>query len=400
MKASPIIQLSGLVLSLLFFGGCGTKEKKEKRWQVPPSPAFYVWQRNWSKPVIEAVKRCDREIYLLGAEFTLKNGIIHCARPEIPETVKQNKNYICVFRIHTGLLGKLKPETIVREYKKFGGSKLQLDLDCPESRMKDYRQFLLELRKLLPDTELSITVLPCHLRHREFSNMVAMLDYYVLQVHGLEAPENFDNDVPIISRATAMSAIAHAEKLNFPYLIALPCYAYQLNFDKHSKRFKFLSAELSPLPDKNLIFKLTVLDMSLLRDIIKMRRKGGIIWFRLPVDNDRLNLDMSALNTLEQGHIPKPSLKLFFEQNSDNCIDLYVSTKNIVGHGSFQVRIDWPEKMGEFDLFNGTENLSDDRSFMVLPNKLGVPCSICGRKTKIGTFYIKSIPRNIEIIEK
>lgn len=265
--------------------------------------------------------------------------------------------------------------------------------------MEYYRKFLIRLRKLLPNTELSITVLPCHLRHHDFFKMIAMLDYYVLQVHGLELPKNFNDDVPIINRTIAETSIAQAEKFNYPYLIALPSYAYQLNFSKHSKRFKFLSAELSPFPDKNLISKLTSLDMSLLYDIIKMKRKGGIIWFRLPVDNDSLNLDSLALNTLEQGRILKPSVKLLFEPKN-GFTDLYVLTKNVIKSGSFQAKIKWPVRMGEFDLFNGAKNLSADNSFMVLPEKLSIPYSACGRKIKVGTFYIKTKPQNIKIIEK
>lgn len=393
-----------LIISLLFFIfllylGCGRNKKKVNRWQIPTHPAFYVWQRGWNKSVINAVRGCDRAMYFLAAEFSLKNGAIHCVRPDIPKRIKQHKNYTCVFRIHAELLNKLKPEKIVEEFRKIGGNKLQLDFDCPESKINNYRQYLIRVRKLLPDTELSITVLPCHLRHQNFLELVRMLDYYVLQVHGLKYPETINDDVSIIRRDVAEKAIKRAEEIDFPYLIALPTYAYQLNFDKQSGQFKFLSASSSRISNKNVISKLTTLDMNLLQDIIKMKRKGGIIWFRLPVNFDRLNLDMSTLNTLEQGHLPEPSVELLFGRNASGFIELYVRTKNAIRFGSFQAKIIWPRKMGEFDLFNGTRNISEDSSFMVLPGKLDIPYSSCGRKIKAGIFYINSKTPKIEFVK-
>ncbi|MFA6715276.1 MAG: DUF3142 domain-containing protein [Victivallales bacterium] len=394
-----IFLISAGFLSLLQFG-CGKKNEQENHWRPPDKPAFYVWQRKWDNSLVKAVKERNRKTYLLAAEFSLKGKLIRCARTAIPEQIKKQDTHCWVFRINNGLLNKLEVDVIVKEFRRLGGNELQLDLDCPESKMLDYARYISKLREKIPDAELSITVLPVHLTHREFGRMVSKLDYYVLQVHGLKIPENINDDMSIVKRSTAIPAVKHAEKLGFPYLIALPAYAYQLYFDKRNGNFKLLSAGYFPRKNKNLISQLTTLDMVLLRDIIKMKRNGGIVWFHFPAAGDRLSLDISALDMLERGFIPAPSVRILCERNQDGFIELYVLTQNIIILGRFEIKIEWPMRMGEFDLFNGARNMSGDSSFMALPDTLSVPYSACGKKLKIGTFYVNTKPENIKVTLK
>ena len=140
--------------------------------------------------------------------------------------------------------------------------------------------------------------------------------------------------------------------------------------------------------------------MKLISDIIKMKYRCGIIWFRLPVANDSLCLDMKAIESLESGQIPKPSVKLNFIRNKDGFVEAFAAIHNQIKSDCFRVNLEWKTKMAEFDLFNGVKNISKDRSFMVLPTRLEIPFPECGRKIKVGRFYIKDEPIKIEIYQK
>lgn len=390
------LKLFAVIVITVMLSGCG-KPKKYSHWTPPATPAFYIWQQDWINDVVQAVSNCKRNLYPICAEFSMKNGSIKCRSVSIPQKIRKEKNLTYVFRINKGVLEKLKANYIAEKFNKLGVKNLQIDLDCPESKLKKYAIFLQELRKLLPNAELSITALPCHIKHSDFVKMLEPLDYYVLQVHGIEHPQNIKDDLSIINRKTAMSSIAQAEKLNFPYLISLPTYAYQLMFDSKKGKFCRLFSRRTKFPDKKYICKLSKLDTKLIRDIIKMKRKGGIIWFRLPVKNDSLNLNISAIEELESGNIPKPSVKLYFKHGKSGFIELFVSNQNMLKLGHFEAEISWQTRMAEFDLLNGAENLSKDRSFMKLPSKISIPYPECGRKLKVGRFYLKQEPEKIII---
>ena len=198
---------------------------------IATEPGFYVWQRNWTPAVTRAALACPRELYLLAAEFTAVGTQVKVTSIELPPAVINRKNVTLVYRIHVELLASLPPETAAAEIRKYAVPNLQLDVDCPEKKLFLYADLLTKLRRLLPERHFSITVLPCHLDRPDFPALARLADYYVLQVHGLDIPSTLREDRRLLRRETARPAIAQAEKLGMPFKIALPTYAYQLNFD-------------------------------------------------------------------------------------------------------------------------------------------------------------------------
>jgi hypothetical protein len=157
---------------------------------------------------------------------------------------------------------------------------LQIDLDAPESKLGYYRSLMLELRKRLPGTRLSITVLPCHIKHTaEFYRLAAVCDYYVLQVHGLDKSRGkwfiLDGDI-------AADAIKRAEKLAFPYQAALPLYCHRIKGGKLVQPDLALTAGLA------------------------QQTGGKVIGFRLGVPGEREALTMqSAMEICHGRHAPE-----------------------------------------------------------------------------------------------
>ena len=103
---------------------------------------------------------------------------------------------------------------------------LQIDLDAPESKLDYYRDVMLELKKKLPETGLSATVLPCHLKHSAaFRALASACDYYVLQVHGLAQRNKVWS---IYDHGEAVRAVTLAKSLKLPFKTALPLYCNQV----------------------------------------------------------------------------------------------------------------------------------------------------------------------------
>ena len=272
-------------------------------------------------------------------------------------------------------------------------SELQIDLDCPESKLKSYGEFLKSLKRGLPDTcMLSFTALPCHLKNRDFGDLAKFADYYVLQVHGLEVPKKLSDDVEILNIKTAKIAINNAEKIKRPYLLALPTYAYQLNFDRKTKKFLFLNAEKIPPKNKKIITKIIFPDFKDLLCLIRKQRKAelssckGIIWFRLPVEGDRYNLDMETLQTLQSGKIPKKQITAQWEENENGTLKLIIKNRGILDTGEVTISILLKNNNGVYDLFKGFSVSKNSSSVGVLPNSIHSKIPPPGKATPVGWF--------------
>ena len=61
---------------------------------------------------------------------------------------------------------------------------LQIDFDCPESKIADYALWMEAFRNSLPEgAELSFTALPSQMDAPGFKKLAGLADYFVLQIH-------------------------------------------------------------------------------------------------------------------------------------------------------------------------------------------------------------------------
>lgn len=107
------------------------------------------------------------------------------------------------------------------------------------------------LRARLPEgMELSITALPCHLKHRVFRELQGSIDYFVLQVHGNEIPRKIGDprfrlfDLKS-AKLAVREALALADATGSQCVVALPTYAYRLIFDAADGRLQRVEAEVN-----------------------------------------------------------------------------------------------------------------------------------------------------------
>lgn len=196
------------------------------------APGFYVWQRKHTPELLKAVKDFasanSNEMLFLAAEIENNGKIITVTPPDLPAS-----RMTAVVRIHIKNISTPPVQLagiIVRSVKPWlnaGCSKLQIDLDAPESKLRYYADLISSLRRQLPQgTLISATVLPCHLRHtKTFALLAAGCNYFVLQIHGaVRTPEG---KISLMDLNTALAAVTTARRYGRIFKVAIPCYAHR-----------------------------------------------------------------------------------------------------------------------------------------------------------------------------
>ena len=196
------------------------------------APGFYVWQRKHTPELVRAVKDFAvsnaNEMLFLAAEIENNGKFITVPPPDLPAS-----RMTAVVRIHIKNISTPPPQLAamvnraVKPWFDAGCSKLQIDLDAPESRLRYYADLINSLRRQLPQGMLiSATVLPCHLRHlKEFALLAGRCDYFVLQIHG--AARTPEGNISLMDINTALTAITAARRYGRIFKVAIPSYAHR-----------------------------------------------------------------------------------------------------------------------------------------------------------------------------
>ena len=309
-------------------------------------PEFYIWQRKYTKDVefgiIYVNKAGCRRYYFVAGELE-NNGKTVAVSPAYPDWLAGKVTP--VIRIHIKHLAtptvKLAQQ-ILKLYTPWQKCRsLQIDLDAPESKIPYYTALMKELRKLLPDTELSATVLPCHLRHkREFLQLAKVCDFYVLQIHGLEKRQD---KWSIMDKNTAINAISRAVNYKQKFKIAAPLYSHNID-------------GITVKPDLKLV--------SLICRFAK-QNDIGVIFFRLGIPGDGETFDASRQIDLWHDRY-EPVILHYWEVAENGAWHLYIRQ---FGYFSETVTLDLQWKDGfqitDADTFNGAK-LSFDRKKLTI----------------------------------
>ena len=162
-------------------------------------------------------------------------------------------------------------------------------------------------------------------------------------------------------------------------------------FEKASGRFKGLGQDFPLQENLRYVARLTPLHFNMLHELLFAEPPLRLIWFRMPLPGKSFNLDLRTVELLENGAIPNPDVKVFFARTGSR-VDLFVESVSLISNGRIGINILWKKRIGEFELFNGTNNISNDDVFGVLPQRLSAPLPGCGEKLKIASFYTDEDP--------
>lgn len=234
-------------------------------------------------------------------------------------------------------------------------AELQIDFDCAERTLEGYREWLLALREATgAKTRLVFTALPAWLgRRAEFAALAEAADGYVLQAHSLEKPRG-GPDAPYslcgYEETLAWARRAAETAPGRPFRVALPTYGYRLIFDADGA-FVALSAEgPAPRPSAGARTRVVRSDPA---EMLRIERAlaaepppgcEGVIWFRLPVEGDRLNWDMATFRKVLAGEAPRARLEVEARWSGRGLAEIVAVNRGDTSEPPpARVRAAWPE---------------------------------------------------------
>lgn len=267
--------------------------------QAQPTHEVYVWQRLWTASLQQAVEEqrahFTRVHWLTGQ--LAANG--RWVWTQVPDTVWQTGD-VAVLRLDgrwlpdaPALLAAIK----TRLHNLPAQTALEIDFDCPTRQLAAYRQLLQQLRAALPGRELTITVLPTWLSSDELPALLALADSPILQVHGVNAP---DQPLFVAEQASRwLQAFSRATR-GQSFRVALPTYGVRVFSDGEGWR---VQAE-RPLGLGSATHQWRV-DPAVLQHWLQTSRVPAAlqayVWFRLPTRDDQETWSATTLQAVIEG---------------------------------------------------------------------------------------------------
>ncbi|CAI1895087.1 Protein of uncharacterised function (DUF3142) [Serratia proteamaculans] len=293
-----------LALALIaWFGG----RQQALRLPHPWDNQAYVWQRVWT-PQHAAALAQSRDLFpalrVLGLQVHPREGW-----REIPVNLpllKQDGRPLWLVARLDGQLAQLDEPAIrqrlLKQVQQWQAAGLQvvgveIDHDAATARLPDYQHFLQQLRQQLPHSlQLGITALPAWIGSAALPGVLQQVDSSVLQVHAVLSPQQGLFSGPLALRWVKQ----YAEITPKPFRVALPAYGMGLvGFDTQgaqveseaSLRVAGTSRELTVAPQQvaDFLHQLNTQATPHLR---------GIIWFRLPLADDRRAWSLATLRAV------------------------------------------------------------------------------------------------------
>ncbi len=327
-----------LFLSLLFALAC-----RHPHAAGPLRQEAYVWQRSWSPAVREAMRQASgiSGFVVLAAEVDLRRGSPRVTRVPLDGSLK-GKPVGAALRVTTFPSRFADEPGIVQLLQRLTGdlaaearakgialSEIQIDYDCPESKLDDYRGLFPALRKAAAPIPVTLTALPSWMRQRRaFARLIAAADGYVLQVHSLAPPTNPRQEIPLLKPGEARDWIAEAARFGRPFRVALPTYSYLAAFDRQGKLIG-LSAE-GPLLSwpRGIAVRAARSDPAMMAGLVqdwignRPRELAGILWYRLPVAGDRLNWTLPTLRAVMAGRTPRGEVRAIVREPEPGLVEI------------------------------------------------------------------------------
>lgn len=314
----------------------------------------YVWQRDWGDSLERSLRsqapEFERYVVLI-AEVTWPRGVAQIVRVPIDHQTLSKLPIRVGLALRIGTFsGPFKEGDITSRYlvtlagdlladaKRLGlhPAELQIDFDCADSKLGGYRIWLQQLRSAVNPVPLTLTVLPSWLKRREVAALVAASDGFVLQVHSFERPPGPGIPFLLCDPVAAHQSVLRAARLDVPFRVALPTYGYTVAF-RSDGRFLGLSAEGPSLEwpaDAQLReVRARETDMSALVKEWKRERPElmqGVIWYRLPVEGDRMNWHAETLTAIVKGRPLLPEVVIENTSSEPGLIEIQLLNRGSV----------------------------------------------------------------------
>ena len=206
---------------------------------------------------------------------------------------------------------------------------LQLDYDCAQKNLTNYRGWLRRLRAAVQPTRFVITALPAWLEEREFAALIGELDGYVLQVHSVPAAKA--GRAQLCDTQAARRWVTKAAKLHRPFSVALPTYRCTAGYNRAGKLIGVAMDSVQPAwpPDtRRLDFTADADAIAVLVHEWQQARPAELrelLWYRIPVTTDTRNWRWPTLTAVMAGR--KPVHRFEVVGTGKNPVDLSISNR-------------------------------------------------------------------------
>ncbi len=331
-----------LFLVCALFGGC-------ERYSSGPIPQrCYLWQRDWTpateKAFLEAQRRLDGVI-ILGGEIIWDGTTPRFSKASVHwEVVASSQKSIALALRVAPLGGRFQTDgaishfiletakSLLAEAGEHGAriSEFQIDFDCAQKKLADYRSLLHSLGEVVRPTSFSITALPAWLDEPEFVKLLGEVDHYVLQVHSVPIIRGNEN-VVLCDPKIARKWVAKAARLGRSFSVALPTYRCLAGYDENGKLLSVAMDSVQPVwPRGTRVFELGANPDRIAQLIAQWMRTRpallrDLIWYRIPIDTDARNWHWPTLTAVMEGRPPEHKLEIVTE--GENPIDLLLANQ-------------------------------------------------------------------------
>lgn len=329
-----------VLTTLALLAGCDQKDTPALDQQL------YIWQRQWT-PAHEAAltdSRTDFSTLRVLALQAFPQAGWSRARIDPLLLKRDGRPLIAVIRLDGQLKSLNQDEVAVQiqqvivdwQAQGLNLAGVEIDHDAGISRLPAYREFLTQLRSELPASlPLSITALPAWLDSPELPALLSTVDSSVLQVHAVSDPRRglFD---PEQARQWAKAWSRISAK---PFYLALPAYGVAL----------LSSASGAPIVESEVRLERDGERRELLADpqqlselAIQLRNDppahlAGLIWFRLPLANDRRAWSLTTLRAVSRGDALDSQLSLILSAD-ESLYDIAIKNNGNLDNA-------WPERV-------------------------------------------------------
>lgn len=321
-----VIMPKPITLLLLFclLSGCTPPAELDQQ--------LYIWQRQWRPSHAEALQQTRKtfsQLRVLALQYHPLAGW-SAARPDLALLRADGRPLVAVVRLD-GRLPEQPAEVIRRslalldDWRRAGLPLvgLELDHDAGTAQLAHYRQLLTALHQQLPKgIRLSITALPAWLDSPELPALLGSVQQSVLQVHAVQRASQ-----GLFDAAQARQwAGRWSRQSQTPFLLALPAYSVAL-LDEAGRR-PLIEAE-APLDNRAPRRELRSDPHAMALLLRQLREQPpphlqGLIWFRLPLADDRRSWSLATLLAVARGEALQPQGELqVHSENGLSQLSLY-----------------------------------------------------------------------------
>lgn len=323
------------------FAGC---DRTEQTISGPLKQRGYLWQREWTPAVVDALGEADRRmdgVVILGAEINLAGNKPEIAKATIDwDAVKQGSQHRALALRVAPFAGPFRSDdasaqAIVDLAKQLLSEarahdvnleEFQFDFDCAQKNLGSYRTWLLALKPIIQPIRFVITVLPAWLNDSEFRKLVHEVDGYVLQVHSV--PISVGTNAKLFDARLAREWVRKAARFGIPFEVALPTYRCAAGYHPDGKLLSVAMDSVQPVwPPGTRVLEFGA-DADEIAGLVHEWQKARppqlreLIWYRVPIATDTRNWRWPTLWAVMSGRLPEHKLNIL--QEGENPIDLSI----------------------------------------------------------------------------